>query len=468
MHSINLQIDISQKQTVNQQIIQSVKILQMSSLELNKYLEELCLENPVMELDSPEPSADSEKAFRHQLLSERSIRWLMNTDRQNHAYYEDDADGGNDFWQDSREQGESLEDFLHSQILTRGYSQKEEEILDFLIHSLDSHGYLTETVVSTAEYFHLSESFIEKLFHELRSLEPAGIGASSLIECLLLQVERLEQERQLPANIQADHLRYIIQHGLKDLGRKHLKKLQSSLDLTASQLEEYSMFLRSLNPHPANSFTVRDYVPYVIPDAYILEHEKELEVLISESGKQHFHENSYYVSLASQTNDPTLKKYLMEKIRQLQHVRQDISQRNSTVSRVIHLLVQQQADFFYKGPGNRVPLGLRDIADSLELHESTISRAMQGKYLQCKWGIYPLNYFLTSAAVSSGFGIAVCTRESIEQKIRSLIKEENPHKPLSDQKIADLLSQNGIAVSRRTVNKYRIEMGIPDKSGRKK
>lgn len=468
MNPISLQIDISQKQTISQQVIQSVKILQMSSLELNQYLGELCLENPVMELDSPEFPEDSEKTFQHQLLLERSTRWLLNTDRQNHVYYEDDADSSSDFWQDSREQDERLEDFLHSQILTRGYTPKEEEILDFLIHSLDSRGYLTETVESTAEFFQISESIVQRLFHELRSLEPAGIGASSLTECLLLQADRLEQEGQLPDSIQADRLCYIIRHGLKDLSRKHLKKLQASLDLTPSQLEEYCMFLRSLNPHPANSFTARDYIPYVTPDAYILDHEDGLEVLISENGKQHFHENTYYVSLAAQTNDPQLKQYLMEKIRQLQHIRQDISQRNSTVSRVIHLLVQCQSDFFLKGPGNRTPLGLKDISASLELHESTISRAMQNKYLQCKWGIYPLNFFLTSAAVSSASGDTPCTRESIEQKIRSLISTEDPYRPLSDQLIADRLSHDGITVSRRTVNKYRSEMGIPDKAGRKR
>lgn len=464
---MNLQLELSQKQTINQQMLQSIRILQMSSQELEHYLEELCLENPVIELDPPVTSSEDEQNYERQICLARNADWLIATDRQNSVYYEDDSDNTSDFWQDSREKGETLEAHLRSQLLTRKFTASEQKIMDFLIDSLNSHGYLEENPGSTAALFSVEEALVIKMIEELQTLDPPGVGASNLTECLLLQIDRLEQNGQLPSNISSDKIRDIIRFYLEDIARNHLPKVMRALNLSRGEMDQCCTLIRSLSPRPANAFATRDYIQYVTPDAYVMELDGHLEIVMNDFGRRKFHANDYYVDLKEETNDPQLKQYLQEKIRQIHSVKRDIHQRTSTICKVIHVLAERQGPFFYQGPGNRVPLSLRDIAAELELHESTVSRAMQDKYLQCKWGIFPLNYFLNTAAVSSPDMEFGETRENIEQKIRSLIDGENKRRPLSDQAIADLLTREGTKISRRTVNKYRSEMGIPDKSGRK-
>ena len=167
------------------------------------------------------------------------------------------------------------------------------------------------------------------------------------------------------------------------------------------------------------------------------------------------------------TADEEAKKYLQEKIQQAQWVTNCISQRTSTLSRVMHVLVEKQNDFFMNGIGYKHPMRLTDIAEELELHESTISRAMRGKYLQCSWGVFPLNYFLTSVAAKSTDNSEDKTPEQIKSLIQKVIDEEDKKKPYSDQAISKKLEDYDVKISRRTVNKYRTEMGLPDKSGRK-
>lgn len=463
---MQLQLELSQKQTINQRMLQSIRILQMNSIELDHFLEELCLENPVIELDPEMPHTEEDFSYERQLLLQRSSEWLISTDQQNRPYYEDDSENGTDYWQNPMDKAETLEEHLHTQILTRKYTELEQAMMDFLIHSLNSHGFLEETCDSIAPLFSVPVSFVQRMIQELQTLDPPGVGSSDFTECLILQIDRLKMNGELPADISAEQLHQIIRFHLEDIGSNHLHKIMRDMNLSREKVEQCCTVIRSLTPRPAAAFAARDYVQYVTPDSYVLEYDQKLEVVMNDSGRRRFHASPYYLKLKDETEDPQLKQYLQEKIRQIQNTEKDISQRSSTIYRVIQVIVKKQEGFFFHGPGNRSPLGLKDIAAELELHESTVSRALQDKYLQCKWGVFPLHYFLTSAAISSADNAGE-TRENIEQKIRDLIKTENRKKPLSDQAIADRLSDSGILISRRTVNKYRVEMGIPDKSGRK-
>ena len=177
--------------------------------------------------------------------------------------------------------------------------------------------------------------------------------------------------------------------------------------------------------------------------------------------------NSFYEALAQETDDPEAKKYLREKLAQIAQAKADLANRSSTLSRVAELLVRLQSSFFLRGPGFRSPMVLSDLAGPLSLHESTVSRALKDKYLQCSWGVFPMNYFLNAAAGKKNTEEEGPGTDQVYRALREVIDAEDKRKPLSDEKICAALAERGIQIARRTVNKYRKELGIPDKSGRK-
>lgn len=454
---MELKMDISQKQVLSQHMVQSMEILQMSAQELESYIENLALENPVIEL----PDSHSSQPDTRQEDLQRKLDWLESTDLQNKVYYQQERSAENmqNNWHDSRESEEDLSDYLLSQLLLTDYSKQDRAIIEFLVQSLDSRGYLTDDPASIAEYFSVSVEQVKSLLEDIQELDPAGVGARDLKECLLLQLARKKEVSPITETIITHHLDDIAKNHLHDIA----KKLQVSMDDVLTACEE----IRSLNPKPGNSFSNREQLRYISPDAVVVKLENKFEILINEYQYPQFNISSYYLEMQKNTADEEAKKYLQEKIQQAQWVTNCISQRTSTLSRVMHVLVEKQNDFFMNGIGYKHPMRLTDIAEELELHESTISRAMRGKYLQCSWGVFPLNYFLTSVAAKSTDNSEDKTPEQIKSLIQKVIDEEDKKKPYSDQAISKKLEDYDVKISRRTVNKYRTEMGLPDKSGRK-
>ena len=412
---MELKMELSQKQVLSQHMVQSMEILQMSAQELEGYIEKLALENPVIELaDSSQSKADMQQEDL-----QRKLDWLESTDLQNRVYYQQERDAENmeANWHDSRQSEENLEEYLHAQILLADYTELERVIMEYLICSLDSRGYFSGELAQVADHFNVSEEKVEELLQDIQELDPAGVGARNLQECLLLQIQRKKNYSDVTVEI--------IEHYMEEVAKNHLPNIAKKLQVSLILINEYQ--------YPGFSIS------------------------------------NYYQEMMQSTTDAEAKKYLQEKVQQAQWVSNCISQRSSTLSRVMHLLVERQHEFFLEGPGHKRPMRLVDLAEELDLHESTISRAMRGKYLQCSWGVFPLNYFLTSVAVKSSNtdGMEDKTPEQMKTMIREIVDSENKKKPYSDQAISDLLIAKGIKLSRRTVNKYRTEMGIPDKSGRK-
>ncbi len=453
---MDLTLELAQKQVITQQMIQSMEILQLNAIELQAYIENLSMENPVVDLaetvQMPEDPKQQELA--------RKLEWLESTDRQNRVYYEEDRDDNpENNWHDINDSGESLAEYLQSQLLLSGHSDREREILDYIIYSLDSKGYFTDSITEDAAYFGISEEEFLNYLAEVQALDPAGIAARDLRECLLLQLRRQENYSTVTEAVIRDHL--------NDIARNHLQMIAKKLGISMQQVNDACAEIRAMNPIPGNSFSDRNQLRYISPDAVVVKLENKFEILVNEYQYPQFTINSYYQELAKTTEDAETKKYLKEKIAQAESVAASIAQRTSTLSRVMNVLVKRQEEFFLYGPGHKRPLRLADIANELELHESTISRTLSSKYLQCTWGVFPLNYFLTStAAVSEGTGEAQ-TAEFIKGKIQEIVDAEDKKKPLSDDGISKKLLEQDIKISRRTVNKYRTAMGIPDKSGRK-
>lgn len=454
---MRLDINLSQKQILSAQLIQSVEILQMSAQELEKYVEELSLENPVIELSgfsdetSGAPSSDSELI--------RKAEWLSSTDRQNRAYYKNDGydGGGQDSWQDIRQTEETLSEHLHSQLIIGDFSDKERGILEFLILSLDSSGYLTISPEAAAEYLNVPEALVRGLVRVIQALDPAGVGAYDLPECLMLQTERLGLSGHIINAVISDHL--------NDLAKNHISKIAKELHAPTEDILKACEIIRNLNPKPGSYFSDRQQPGYVRPDAVIVKTADGFEAVTAGFERPLFNISDLYENMLRQTEDESVKKYLKEKMSQAKWLTECISDRKSSVERIVGAIVELQQDFFLKGPGHKRPMRLADLSGITGLHESTVSRAMREKYLQCQWGVFQLNYFLTSVAVVSKESESK-TPEQVKELIKEIIDGEDKGSPFSDQQICSRLEASGLPISRRTVNKYRTEMGIPDKSGR--
>lgn len=454
---MELKMDISQKQVLSQHMMQSMEILQMSAQELESYIEDLALENPVIEL----PDSYSQQTNTKQEDLQRKMDWLESTDLQNKVYYQQERSAENmqENWHDSRKSEENLSDYLLAQILLTDYDHTERTVIEFMILSLDSRGYFTDDISYVAEYFSVSEDLVRKLLGDIQALDPAGVGARDLRECLLLQLYRQKDYSSITEALIKDYL--------EEIAKNHIQNIAKKLNVPIDDILDACEQIRTLNPKPGNSFSNREQLRYISPDAIVIKLEDKFEILINEYQYPQIKINTYYQELLKDTPDKETQKYLQEKISQAQWVNNCISQRTSTLSRVVKTLVEKQNSFFLYGIGHKSPMRLTDLAAELDLHESTISRAMRGKYLQCSWGVFPLNYFLTSVSTKATNSNEAKTPEQIKILIQKIVDEEDKRKPLSDQAISQKLEDYDIKISRRTVNKYRTEMNLPDKSGRK-
>ncbi len=450
---MDLKISLEQKQVLSQRMIQSVEILQMNVQELDQFLKELTLENPLVELednrDTPPRKSDMQ----------RKLEWLEAADEQNRVYYgqECEEEQERDAWNLPAEEEEDLPQYVLSQLIPLAQSRQEERIYHYLAYSLDSRGYLEDMPQGLCREFGLTQDQAEAYLTLFQSVEPAGVGAADLTECLLLQLRRQNQDHGLAEIIVSRHLEL--------LGKNHLPRIASLTGASLDQVEDASQLIRSLHPFPGSGFSSREHLRYILPDVTVVKFQGYFEVLLNDNSYSKAVLSHYYVRMLKEDPSPETQNYIGEKLRQAEWVLSCIRQRGNTLLSVARTLVECQKEFFEQGPGHLQPLRLLDVAEQIGVHESTVSRAVRDKYLQCTWGIYPMNYFFTRNVTSQGS--QVWTPEKIRDKMRELMDAEDKKKPLSDQKIADLLKEAGAGISRRTVAKYRMEMGIADASGRK-
>ena len=485
---MKLGMHLEQKQIISQQMIQTLKVLEMNVTELEAYLTRLSAENPVVELEPSEYRKETEDlALARQAEFERKLEWLSSADRQNRTYYADDApDQGLNAVQDPASSGETLAEHLHTQLLLKEYTARDFRILDFMARSLDSRGYFTEPLAIVTEHFSVTEDEAESLLRKLQELEPAGVGARDLKECLLLQLRRhsgdlafhfgkdgtssaLTAEELLESAKMTELAEQLVLHHLEDIARNHIDLIARKRGTTVPAVEAACSLIRRLNPKPGNAFSDGRALPYVRPDVIVIRREDapDFDVLVNDYQCPRLSVNSFYEALAQETDNPEAKKYLREKLAQIAQAKADLVNRSSTLSRVAGLLVRLQSSFFLRGPGFRSPMVLSDLAGPLSLHESTVSRALKDKYLQCSWGVFPMNYFLNAAAVRKSAEEDGTGTDQVYRALQEVIDAEDKRKPLSDEKICAALADRGIQIARRIVNKYRKELGIPDKSGRK-
>lgn len=458
---MDLKLQVKQTQTLSQRMIQSAEILQMTSQELNTYINELALENPVIDIVEPPTAQEQRESIEQQ-------EWLNSFNEENYYLYQrQNNDDDYDFkssWNINTDDGETLQDYLWSQLITENFTDQETEIIKFMLECLNNKGYLEESIETIASYFGTDTELVEDLLSDLQALDPSGVCARSLEECLKLQLER--------RNMLTPVLESIIDNCLEMVARNQIPAIARKLRLSPAETAGYCQIIKSLNPKPGVSFSSRDQLRYIIPDVTIVKFKDHFDILLNESMYPTIELNSYYRQMNQNPESSELKEYLGNKIRQAEWVKQCVTQRGKTLMQVSRAILEHQEEFFTFGPAHLSPLRLADIAQELDIHESTVSRAVSKKYLQCSWGVYPMNYFFSrSVAVqeSSGNenGAQSVTAADIKRVLREIIEEENKKKPYSDRLLGEKLAERGISISRRTVAKYREEEGIADASGRK-
>ena len=458
---MDLKLQVKQTQTLSQRMIQSAEILQMTSQELNTYINELALENPVIDIVEPPTAEEQRESIEQQ-------EWLNSFNEENYYLYQrQNNDDDYDFkssWNINTDDGETLQDYLWSQLITENFTDQETEIIKFMLECLDNKGYLEESIETIASYFGTDTELVEDLLSDLQALDPSGVCARTLEECLKLQLER--------RNMLTPVLESIIDNCLEMVAKNQIPAIARKLRLSPTETAGYCQIIKSLNPKPGVSFSSRDQLRYIIPDVTIVKFKDHFDILLNESMYPTIELNSYYRQMNQNPESSELKEYLGNKIRQAEWVKQCVTQRGKTLMQVSRAILEHQEEFFTFGPAHLNPLRLADIAQELDIHESTVSRAVSKKYLQCSWGVYPMNFFFSRSVAVQGSGsrengAQSVTAADIKRVLREIIEEENKKKPYSDRLLGEKLAERGISISRRTVAKYREEEGIADASGRK-
>jgi len=453
---MELNLHIKQSQTLSPQMLQSIKILQMGTQELSEYIEKTVQENPTLEVLMPPEPEQGFSAMR------KKLEWLDGADRQEKYSRAKPFERNGELPSDYKTEGifeETLYDYLFAQLQGLELTPEQTAAVHCIVESLNPAGLLDESLDVLAKAFHTNVRSLREALQIVQQLEPAGVGARSLIESLLLQLQRLDEDTVLAERIVSDHLPLLAKNWYSQMARL--------LSVSGEEVRKACEQIRSLNPKPGSGFAVREQPHYIVPDLLVEVFPDRMELTSNDRYLPSLQISSYYKSLMAETQDDEVKEYLSGKLQQAQWVMKSIEQRRSTLLRCVECILNWQEPFFRSGTERLRPMKLSDIASRLEIHESTVSRAIKGKYLQCPWGVYPLSHFFMRSLGSASEEQAVITAESVKALLKEMISGEDKRKPFSDQKLCDWLVGKGCPISRRTVAKYRDELGIPPAGGRK-
>lgn len=427
---------LEQKQTLSGAQIQSLKVLEYTNQELDAFLQTEYLENPLLEtsMDRQEETMQNLEKF-YEKGSEYSGEHVREND--------DDVDRRGDVR--AKEQW-PRERMVMEQLPHGRYSREERKLIRYLVGCLDDSGYFScnvEDIVKTSGY---DAAMIERCLEELKGLEPAGIFAKDLSECLILQLKR--------AGVEDLKLYEMAERYLDEILHGHISQVTRQLHISTAKAKEYMQILASLNPRPLAG-EGRE-TPYIVPDILVMREGGSWKVELNDRWMGEYHLNDYYVHMMETAQDQELKEYFSEKLRRARHIMECVEQRRTTILKIVYEILERQSGYFLFGEPLK-PMMQEEIAKALGIHSSTVSRAIRGKYLQYHRTVLLKDLF--SPAVSRKEQAAV---EDVKKRIRMLIDQENKEKPFSDSGLEKLLAKEGIRISRRTVAKYRGQMGIPD------
>ena len=465
----DLTIEQSQKLVMTPELIQAIQILQFNTQELNAFVQEQLLVNPVLEQDQEQERQDGDDSESAQPAENRQeenekLDWkefIRNGSYDDISYrsYGNRDEEKPDAYERYVTNEVTLPEHLMFQYQFATVDKGCRRVGKYIIESLDENGYMTSSVEEIAKATGIREEKVCEALDIIHGFDPAGVGARNLAECLRLQLEA--------KNALTPQMDEIIGKHLEDIANNRLAAVAKDTGMTVLQVQEAADVIRTLEPKPGRQFASEMETKYVIPDVIIEKINDEYAVIINDSSTPHLTISSYYRSLLGKAEqDQQLADYLSERVSSANWLIKSIEQRKHTIYNVVSAVVKYQKDFFDKGSKYLRTLTLKDIAEELGIHESTVSRSINGKYLQCPRGVYEIKYFF-SAGVSDYVGEGVSSN-SIKEFIKEIVEGEDRHKPYSDQAMVDILKEKGFNISRRTVAKYRDELGILSSSKRKR
>ena len=474
---IRQQLKLSQQLIMTPQLQQAIKLLQLSRAELAEVVQKELESNPVLE-EGQDPVEDRE-------LDDKEIEEVQEEPAPQEEFVDPEKDGNQPIdWQtyfgDYNSEGSleefsdneeapyyenvltkktSLADHLLNQIRLSKITDEDRVIAAEIIGNIDEKGYLQATLEEIAAATHAPVEAVENVLRMVQELDPPGVGSRNLRECLLRQMESRNMDNPVA--------RAILENHFEDLENRKYPQIAKALDISVENVHEAIKVIASLEPFPGRAFSQED-THYIIPDIFVYKVEDDYVVMLNDDGLPNLRINSFYRDALAKGKeiDAEIGEYIQEKMRSALWLIKSIQQRQRTIYKVTRSIVKFQRDFFDYGIEYLKPMVLRDIAEDIQMHESTISRVPTNKYVQTPRGTFELKYFF-NGSINTTDGNSVAS-ESVKNKIEEIVASEDARKPYSDQKIVELLKENGIEIARRTVTKYREMLNIGSSTERKR
>lgn len=454
----NLALEQVQKLVMTPELRQAIKLLQFTSQELSQYIKQEIERNPMLETVGDEIEYENIDDY--------------NTDKEEFDWKEfvegyDDISYIPEFNKDNKEydyeniikHSSSLKEHLLFQLNVSSLANIDLNIGKAIIDNIDDNGYLSVDLEQIADELRIPTARAQKVLSTVQTFDPPGVGSRNLTECLLIQVRE--------DKVDNPKVELIIKNHLEDLAYNRLHKVSKQLNIDLVEVQKIYDYIKTLEPKPGRAFGGHvGNTKYIIPDVNIELVDGEYVIILNDITAPRLNISKYYREMIRKGIDSEASEFLKEKLSQALWIIRSIEQRRMTIYNVVKSILKFQKEFFEKGDKALRPLTLKEVADDINMHESTVSRAINGKYVQTPRGLYELKYFF-SGGYSTNRGQEISST-SIKIMIKEIIEEENPRKPLSDQKISEILKKKGIDISRRTVAKYRDEQGIPSSSMRRR
>ncbi len=484
---LRLQVKLSQQLVMTPQLQQAIKLLQLGRMELVDVVTEELAENPMLEEDADpkddreEPSLAGEGETEAEADTTSNVETTSAEESKNESEAMSDIDwqtylegyslGSSDTretYEDSEERPSyeslltkqtSLTDHLMWQLSLSAIADDERIAATEIIGNLDNAGYLHVSLEELAETLDLSIDVIGRTLERVRQFDPAGVGGYNLQECLLLQLERLELADSLSA--------IILREFISELEGRKYPVIAKALKVPIDEVLAAAKLISDLDPRPGLAYNEED-VHYIVPDIFVQKIGDEYVVTQNDEGLPNLRINSFYRNALTDSSsvDKKAGEYIQDKMRSAVWLIKSIHQRQRTIYKVTKSIVKFQRSFFEYGIEHLKPLVLRDVAEDIEMHESTVSRVTTNRYVQTPQGLFELKFFFNSG-INTAFGDSVAS-ESVKSRIKDIVAAEDPKKPYSDQKIVNLLMEQDINIARRTVTKYREMLGIGSSTERKR
>ncbi len=476
----SLQLRLSQQLTMTPQLQQAIRLLQLSTLDLHQEIQQVLDSNVMLEVVEDEPVPGDEIPERITTKQSETTSEGSQTDIPDELPVDSTWDDVYDNVQSSnpsttpvetqdfetyRSSAPTLVDHLFWQMELAKFSEQDRAIAFAIIDSINSEGYLTSTLedihaglLNQMEELEIEE--VRAVLHRIQSFDPPGVAAADLADCLGIQLSQLADDVKWKTTAIE-----LVTHFLDHLAAQNQSRLKRLLDLTDAELGEVIALIRSLNPRPGSLIESQE-PQYVIPDVFVHKNKGRWQVALNPDIAPKLRVNPYYSGMVKRADNSADNACLRNHLQEARWFLKSLQSRSDTLLKVARCIVERQKEFLEHGPIAMKPMVLRDVAEEVEMHESTISRVTTQKYMHTPKGIYEFKYFFSSHVSTNSGG--ECSSTAIRAFIEELVGSEPPAKPLSDHKISLLLQEKGINVARRTIAKYREAMSIPPSNERKR